>query len=148
MSSRIDIAKASLESFNNRDWDRWEALHAPNAVYNEVATGREITGFAENLELMKGWITAFPDVKGKITNSLEEGDTVVLELTWTGNHDGVLTGPTGSIPASGKRITTEAIQMIRFSNDLIIETRQYFDMLNMLMQIGGISVDKARAAEL
>ena len=139
--------EASIDSFNNRDWDRWNSLHAPNSVYTEVATGRKLTGYAESLEMMKGWITAFPDVKGTITNSLQQDDTVILEVTWTGTHDGVLTGPSGSFSASGKHVTTPAVQVVRCSNDLIVETRQYFDMLGMLIQIGAIPTDEARSAE-
>ena len=41
-------------------------------------TLEEFTGYAQ------GWKTAFPDMKGDITNRLEAGNTLIEEITWRG----------------------------------------------------------------
>ena len=147
MTNLAEIAKNSVEAFNTRDWDRWSSLHVPNTVYDEVATGRRLTGHAEITEAMKGWASAFSDARGTVTSTLVQGDTVVLEVTWSGTHDGPLHGPTGLIPPSGRSTNTRAVQLLKISEGLIVENRQYFDMLEMLIQIGAISTTEAETAE-
>ena len=81
---------------------------------------------------------AMPDVKGKVTGALESGNEVVLEVTWQGTQTGPLEGPGGTIPASGKRQTTPAAWIFDFDGDKVKESRQYFDMVAFLQQIGAM----------
>jgi hypothetical protein len=64
------------------------------------------------------------------------GDTAVLEVIWTGTHTGPLTTAEGTIPASGKRQETPGAIFYTFEGDKIKESRQYFDSLTLLKQIG------------
>jgi ketosteroid isomerase-like protein len=51
----LDVARGMINAFNARDWNRLSELTAPNAVYDEVATGRKLTGRDDILEALKGW---------------------------------------------------------------------------------------------
>ena len=73
-AENIDIAKQGIEAFNNGDWDAVRAAFTPNATYNEVGTGRLITGADGIVEALQGWKTAFPDVRGTVTNAFASGD--------------------------------------------------------------------------
>ena len=79
-----------------------------------------------------------PDAKGAVTNSLASGNTVTLEITWTGTHTGPLVSPAGTIPASGKSQTTPAAWILEFEGEKIKESRHYFDMVTLLSQIGAM----------
>jgi steroid delta-isomerase-like uncharacterized protein len=146
MGSLTDLARDSVDAFNNRDWERMTSLLAPNCLYDEVSTGRRARGHAEILDSMKGWTSAFRDVGGTVTSTMERGDTVVLEITWRGTHDGPLDGPSGSIPPSRKPVTIRAVQIFGCEGNRILEVRHYFDQYDMLRQIGAIPTEKARRA--
>jgi ketosteroid isomerase-like protein len=63
-------------------------------------------------------------------------ESVALEVTWEGTQTGPLETPTGSIPASGKRQKTPGIWSIDVKDGKVQSSRQYFDMLTFLQQIG------------
>jgi len=70
----------------------------------------------------------------------EGADTVVLEITWQGTHTGDLISSMGAIPPSQKRVNLEAVQVVRFKGDKIVETRHFFDLMTLLAQIGALPV--------
>ena len=47
----IDVAKATVMSYNDRNWAKAKATITPDFGYDEVATGRKVTGADETLEL-------------------------------------------------------------------------------------------------
>ena len=130
--SMIDAARAYVEAFNKADWKRIEAALAPDAIYDEVGTGRRAEGREEILGLFQGWKETMPDAAGTVTNAIASGNEVVLEITWRGT----MTGPWGDIPATGKRQTTRAAWFVSFAGDAIKESRQYFDSLALLQELG------------
>lgn len=137
-AERIDIAKRGIEAFNNGDWDAVRAAFTPNATYNEAGTGRMIIGTDGIVEALQGWKTAFPDVKGTVTNAFASGDQVSLEISWKGTHTGPLETPSGTIEASGKSQTTPALMTVIIEGDKIAEQRHYFDMMTLLSQIDAL----------
>ncbi len=146
MSKHTEIAQKSVDAFNSREWDKLASYRTPNSVYDEVSTGRRMRGHSEIMEGMKGWTNAFKDLKGTVTNTMEHGDTVVLEISWKGTHNGPLDTPSGPIPPSGRSVTNRSVQVLRFENDKIAENRHYFDQLNMLRQLGALPSERARKA--
>lgn len=134
--SVIDIGKSPVIDYNNKDWNAAKASMAPEYVYDEIATHRRTQGPDASLEIWRGWATAFPDSKGEIHNTLQSGDTLVLELTWRGTHTGPLQTPRGTIPPTGKRIELRACQINTVANGKVQSTRHYFDLGSLLQQLG------------
>jgi steroid delta-isomerase-like uncharacterized protein len=132
----IEVARDSIEGFNAGDWERVKAGLAPDSVYEEAATGRLITGADGIVEALQGWKQAFPDATGTVKGSCGSGDTAALEITWEGTQQGPLEGPGGAIPASNKRASVEAVQVVRVRDGKITENRHFFDMLGLLQQLG------------
>jgi steroid delta-isomerase-like uncharacterized protein len=130
--SLTDAARAYVEAFNTADWDRFETILTPDSVYDEVGTGRRAEGREAILELFQGWKHTMPDAVGRVTSALASGEDVVLEITWRGT----MTGPWGDIPATGKQQTTRAALFLRFSGKAVSESRQYFDSLALLQELG------------
>jgi steroid delta-isomerase-like uncharacterized protein len=133
----IKIAKEAVESFNQDDLGRASALLG-TGVYNEVGTGRKLRGAAEILPALQGWRKAMPDVTGTVSKAVASGNTAVLEVTWEGTQTGPLDGPAGTLPPSGKRQVTPAAWVFEFEGDKIKESRQYFDMMSFMQQIGAM----------
>ena len=134
--SVADLAKEQILAYNAKDWDRARAALAPEVVYEELGTHRKIKGVDDVLTAWKGWATAIPDSRASFQSELVSGNTAVLEITWTGTHDGPLQTPNGEIPATGKKIELRAVQVVDVANDLVKSVRQYFDMGTLLQQIG------------
>src|SRR5690349_739751 len=133
----IDIAKATVTTYNDRDWTKARTILAPDFVYDEVSTGRKVNGSDQAIELWKGWAQAFPDSKGTIHNARATADgTVILEVTWKGTHKGPLSTPSGPIAATGKPIEVRACAVLEMSGERARVERHYFDMATLLRQIG------------
>jgi steroid delta-isomerase-like uncharacterized protein len=136
MANVIEIAKASITAYNEKDWSKAKDMLAADAVYDEKGTHRRIQGADDIIGAFQGWANAFPDSKATFVSEFASGDTAVLELVWKGVHTGPLQTPTGIIPASNKPVEMPACQVVQVEGDKIKSATHYFDMLTMLSQIG------------
>ena len=132
----VKIAREQIDAFNSGDWELMRGKFTSDSRYDELGTERKLEGPEKIVELFKGWKSAFPDVVGTVTSSVASGNKVALEVTWKGTHTGPLTMAEGKIPASGKRQETPAAIFYAFDGNKIKASRQYFDSLTLLKQIG------------
>jgi len=138
MPSVIETAKAATIAYNDKNWDRVRAAFAENGVYDEKGTGRRIQGVAAVMDAWQGWAKAIPDSKATFIREYESGDTAIFEVVWKGTHTGPLPTPSGTIPASGKRIEVPACQVLKVEGGKVVTYSHYFDMLTLLAQIGAM----------
>ena len=134
MAGLAEHAKSVVEAFNTSDWDATRRLLG-DSTYNELGTQRSLRGEAL-IEALEGWKATMPDVKGTVTGALEGGDQVVLEVMWEGTQTGEMVTEQGTIPPSGKRQRTPAAWVFDYEKGTLKESRQYFDLLTFLKQIG------------
>lgn len=135
-SSIVDVAKASLKAYSEKNWDALRDLCAPGIVYEEFATHRKIQGVDNFLKTLQQWATAFPDSKATIHNAYVSGNTVVLEITWRGTHKGPLATPGGQIAPTGKTTEVPACQVFEIEHGKGKLLRHYFDMATLMQQLG------------
>lgn len=136
MANVIEVAKAAVTAYNNKDWNELRNLLAADAVYDEKATNRRMEGSGQIIEALQGWAQAFPDSKGTFIREFASNDTAILELVWKGVHTGPLQTPTGAIPPSNKPIEVPACEAFRVEGGKVRSMSHYFDMLTLLTQIG------------
>jgi steroid delta-isomerase-like uncharacterized protein len=136
MANVIEVAKASITAYNDKDWSKVKDMLAADAVYDEKGTHRRIQGAGEIIDALQGWAKAFPDSRATFVREFASGDTAVFELVWKGVHTGPLQTPTGTIPASNKPVEMPACQVVQVEGGKVKSTSHYFDMLTMLAQIG------------
>lgn len=132
----VTVARALLDAFNRADWAAMRGTLAPNSVYDEHGTERHVQGADGIVAAFKGWKTAMPDATGTINNVFTSGESVALELTWKGTQTGPLETATGTIAASGKRHQTPGVWSIDVRDGKVQSSRQYFDILSFLQQLG------------
>jgi steroid delta-isomerase-like uncharacterized protein len=132
----VTIARDHVDAFSHGDWERLHAGLAADARYDELGTQRKVEGPEKIVELFKGWKTAFPDAVGTVKSAVGSGHTAALEVTWKGTHTGPLETAAGTIPASSKRQETPGAIFFTFEGGKIKESRQYFDSMTLLKQIG------------
>jgi len=136
MVSNADVATASVNGYNEKNWEKVQNSLVPDCVYDEIATNRKVHGVNDTIALWQGWARALPDSRATIRNQLIAGNTVVLELTWHGTHRGPLQTPRGEIPPTGKTIEIRACQVLEVSGERVKSIRHYFDMTTLLQQLG------------
>jgi steroid delta-isomerase-like uncharacterized protein len=102
-------------------------LISPNGVFSGAPT---IAGY------MMAWADAFPDSRYTPQNVTVDGGTVVMESTFTGTQSGALVDPSGTIPASNRRVEARSAHAIVVDGDRVTEVRMYFDVLDFLTQLG------------
>lgn len=82
---------------------------------------------------------AFPDLRYNTHDELIDGDKVVLRLTLSGTHAGEYLG----MPATGRAINTEVIDVIRYAGGQAQEEWAEYNVLVMMQQLGVAAVPAA-----
>jgi SnoaL-like polyketide cyclase len=100
MANVIEIAKALITAYNEKNWSKVKDMLAADAVYDEKGTHRQIQGVGEIIDAWQGWAKTIPNSKATFVREFASGDTAIFELVWKGVHAGPLQTPTGTIPAS------------------------------------------------
>ena len=77
---------------------------------------------------------AFPDSQVTIDDMIAEGDQVVTKKTFSGTHTGDFVG----IPATGKRVTLQFVDIMRLRDGKIVEHWNCLDQLSLMQQLGVI----------
>ena len=117
-----------------------------DTVFNELFDDQFIEhednpGFEKNKEgvrqLFHHLRTAFPDVHFRVDDMFASGDKVVTRLTFTGTNEGEFMG----MPATGKSISVNGIDIVRFANGKLVEHWGLMDNMTMMDQLGVMGDD-------
>jgi steroid delta-isomerase-like uncharacterized protein len=123
---------AVYEAFNAKDMDKLMSFATPDAQVTSIPFGAT----ASYREDWEAWARAFPDARIEVKNLIAQGDHVVAEVVGRGTHTGALPGPTGDIPATGRRMEMPLVEIYRFREGKIVEMRYYFDAFSFFDQLG------------
>ena len=123
------------ETFNAHDIDGFTGVLADDVVFHAPG-GMSGQGKAACAGFFAAWFGAFPDAHVEIHAIHITGDVAVEEGTFTGTHNGVLYSPAGEIPPTGRAVTVDYIQVLRFQDGKHISFNLMFDRLSMLEQLG------------
>jgi predicted ester cyclase len=134
MTVREAFAKGT-ETFNAHDIDGFRDVLADQAVFHAPG-GMHGEGKTACAQFFAGWFSAFPDAHVEVHGLHITGDIAVEEGTFTGTHNGVLRSPAGDIPPTGRSVTVDYIQVLRFHGGKHISFNLMFDRLLMLEQLG------------
>ena len=75
---------------------------------------------------------SLPDLHVSVEDMIAEGDKVVTRSLFRGTHRGDFQ----RMPASGKQIAVEVIDILRLENGKIVERWGQSDQLGMMQQLG------------
>jgi steroid delta-isomerase-like uncharacterized protein len=82
--------------------------------------------------LMTMFKGAFPDSYFSVEDMIAEGDKVVTRKTFHGTHEGEFMG----IPPSGRHVNVSLIDVVRISEERVVEHWSVGDNLGMMQQLG------------
>ena len=132
------------DTFNAHDIDGFAEVLAEDVTFTAPG-GMRGAGKQACAAFFGGWFRAFPDAHVEVHRLHILDDVAVEEGTFTGTHDGVLPSPAGDIPPTGRPVSVEYIQVLRFRDGKHVSFNLMFDRLLMLEQLGLIQ-DPAQAA--
>jgi len=126
--------KRLYDLINAGDIDGFGELLAEDFVEHEEMPGLEPS--KEGVKrLFHMYRAAFPDLRMEAQDVLVSGDKAVARVRATGTHQGEFLG----MPATGKSVDVQLIDIIRFGDDgLAREHWGVFDALAMMQQLGAI----------
>jgi steroid delta-isomerase-like uncharacterized protein len=133
MDHTATLAKM-YELVNAQDLDGFCDLMADDFVEHETTAGLPPTKDGVR-QFFTMYIAAFPDLRMEAQDVIASGDKVVARVRCTGTNTGDFMG----MPATGKSVDVEAIDIIRFGDDgLAVEHWGIFDAMGMMEQLGAI----------
>ena len=107
-------------------------------VADDFVEHEEFPGIEPNKEGVKQFFalfrSAFPDLRMEPHEMVAEGDLVCARVTMTGTHEGEFMG----MPASGKPVEVQAIDMLRIGDGQATEHWGVTDAMTMMQQLGAI----------
>ena len=124
--------RRAYDLLNAGDIDGFGDLLADDFVEHE-----ELPGLEPSKEGVKTFFrmyrAAFPDLRLDPEDVIASGDKVVARARATGTHEGDFMG----MPATGRRIDAQLVDIIRFGDDgLAREHWGVFDTMAMMQQLG------------
>ncbi len=123
------------DTFNTHDLDGFGEVLDDDVVF-QAPGGMRGEGKQACLEFYGGWMSAFPDAHVDVHDVYFVDDVAVEEGTFSGTHQGVLHSPAGDIPPTGRSVSIDYIQVLRFRDGKHASFNLMFDQLAMLEQLG------------
>ena len=120
------------------DWQAAAEIFSPDLETIEPGAGtmRGLEAFQGYLQVFRA---AFPDGRLVLKAAVEAGDTIAVEGSFTGTHNGPLAGPAGTIPPTGRKLDLPYADFFRIRNGRIVSHHVYYDQVGFLTQLGLMS---------
>jgi ketosteroid isomerase-like protein len=134
MTAREAFEKGTA-TFNAHDLDGFAKVLADDVVF-KAPGGLHGEGKAACAAFFGSWFVAFPNARVEVKAVHIVDDVAVEEGTFMGTQNGVLHGPMGDIPQTGRSVEVDYIQVLRFRDGKHVSFNLMFDRLTMLEQLG------------
>ena len=126
------LVKRQFEAWEKGDFEAYKEVVAPDYAYYSPSRSTKPMSREETIEFGKMLHNAFPDINWSIEELFAVGDRVIVRFTSTGTHEGEFQG----IPATGNKVETSGIVIIRIENGKIVEEKEEYDQLGIMQQFG------------
>ena len=136
-ANKLLIESLVQEVFNKHNLTALGKYYAPNVVQHNSMAGQGRQGLKE---FFMPFFSAFPDVHVTIEHILAENHVVLVFLNWTGTAKGQFQG----MPATNEPVNMRTADLFRIdTNGTIVEKWDIVDSLNLLKQIGSITLNQS-----
>lgn len=125
------MRKFNEEVINKHNANMVDSLVAPDYVDHEADPGfpPNRAGLKKAMDEM---IKGFPDITCKINRMVADSNTVWIEYTTTGTNTGTMMG----MPATGKKINIDGVEIVRYKDGKAVEHWGYAEDIKMMQQLG------------
>ncbi len=140
------LIERGLKAFNAHDLEAVAREAAPDIVATAPG-GVKLHGPQAVKEYNQTFLTAFPDARIDAKKLIVQGRTVVVEGTFNGTHTGTLKTPMGDVPATGRKVSGEFIQIFEIDRGLVKRNHLMYDQVDLMTQLGMAPAPQQPAAE-
>jgi predicted ester cyclase len=129
------VIERGLKAFNSHDM---EALARDSSPDIEATAPGDIKlkGPQALKEYNQNFVSAFPDARIEAKNIFTQGNHVTVEGVFSGTHNGTLKTPMGDIPATGRKVKGEFIQVFEVDRGLVKRDNLMYDQVQLMTQLG------------
>ncbi len=127
-----ELAQKIFEAWGKGDFETFKEFLAPDYVYYAPSISSKPMSREESIEMGKMLRKAFPDISWSMEELFTEEDRVITRWIFRGTHEGEFMG----IPSTGNRVEVSGIIMSRIENGKVVEDREEFDQMGMMLQLG------------
>jgi predicted ester cyclase len=117
--------------FNQHDAGRIKEYYSQGAKWHGGALGT-VEGGENMINLFRSVFSGIPDLRAVEQEVVAQGDTVVVRLVVEGTHKGNLLG----IPATGKHLRWDAVDLYKLSGGKVSEVWAGDDFLAVMIETG------------
>lgn len=129
------VVERGLKAFNAHDMEALARDAAPDI--EATAPGDiKLKGPQAVKEYNTNFVRAFPDARIEAVKIHAQGATVIVEGIFTGTHDGILKTPMGDVPATGRKVRGEFIQIFDVDRGLVKRNNLIYDQVQLMTQLG------------
>jgi steroid delta-isomerase-like uncharacterized protein len=128
----VEYERVWVEALNRGDVSAADESFAADCVVHITGVPDPIRGVAAWKEVVRGFLTAFPDLHFTIDETIVSGNTVAMRWRARGTH----TGPLGALPPTGRGMMIDGLVFDHVANDKVVERWEQLDQSVMLQQLG------------
>ncbi|MEO8588579.1 MAG: ester cyclase [Flavobacteriales bacterium] len=132
MTTREEGFRAVMGMFDSGNAEGLENYVAENMMDHTPMPGMTSTGMQGLKDMIAMHHAAFPDSKMTILSVAQNGDMLMAHF----NMKGTNTGAMGAMPATGKAVDVNGVDVIRFEGDKAVEHWGYMEDQKMMEQMG------------
>ena len=130
-----DLLDRYVELYNLGDLDGVMDLYAEDS--SQLMPDGLFEGRGVIRERLAQELSAFSDLAHRVISYVEGNDTFADEWVFVGTHTGPVVLPDGTeVPATGKRVEVQGMELVRVRDGKIVVDNLYFDNLAVAAQLG------------
>jgi ketosteroid isomerase-like protein len=134
MSSTRDIMDRMTAALIAQDLDALTSYYRPDAVL--TAPEGTFKGRDQIAEFFRTWIEPFSAPSVDVRNKAEWGHQAMDEWTFSCTNTGPLPMPTGTVPATNRRVAVRGADVCTIEDGAVVEHHLYYDQVELLGQLG------------
>ena len=122
------VRRFYTEAVNAQNVDVVDALLTEDFTHNGERRGR-----SGQKEVVRAFLTGFPDLHDEIEIIVAEGDLVAVHHRWTGTHKGVFNG----VAPTGRQVEFVSTAILQFRDGQIAVATDVVGMAELMAQLRG-----------
>lgn len=124
------------DAWNRHDVESILALHTDDTVFENHTSGGLAVGKEELRRMLQGIFAALPDLHFDTRRAYFRDDVAVVEWTATATHATAFERGGLTVPATGKKISWNGMDIIPMRDGLVARKDVYADSMTFLKQLG------------